>query len=58
MKNPTATSAQLSKLGGGQDYMRGLNYHATMRRNVLNWCNLVSISKKLMFYVFGVVRIY
>ena len=25
---------------------------------VLNWCNLVSISKKLMFYVFGVVRIY
>ena len=30
----------------------------TMRRNLLNWCNLVSISKKLMFYVFGVVRIY
>ena len=22
----------------------------TMRRNLLNWCNLVSISKKLMFY--------
>ena len=30
----------------------------TMRRNLLNWCNLISISKKLMFYVFGVVRIY
>ena len=29
-----------------------------MRRNLLNWCNLVSISKKLRFYVFGVVRIY
>ena len=23
----------------------------TMRRNILNWCDLVSISKKLMFYV-------
>ena len=30
----------------------------TMRKNLLNWCNLVSIGKKLMFYVFGVVRIY
>ena len=30
----------------------------TMRRNLLNWCNLVSISKKFRFYVFGVVRIY
>ena len=30
----------------------------TMRRNLLNWCNLVSISKKLRFYVFGVVRTY
>ena len=29
-----------------------------MRRNLLNWCNLVSISKKLMFSVFVVVRIY
>ena len=29
-----------------------------MRRNLLNWCYLVSISKKLRFYVFGVVRIY
>ena len=29
----------------------------TMRRNLLNWCNLVSISKKSMFYIFGVVRI-
>ena len=32
--------------------------HYTMRRNLLNWWNKVSISKKLMFYVFGVVRIY
>ena len=30
----------------------------TIRRNILNWCNLVSISKKLSFYVFRVVRIY
>ena len=29
-----------------------------MRKNLLNWCNLVSISKELRFYVFGVVRIY
>ena len=26
----------------------------TMRKNLLNWCDLVSISKKLMFYIFGV----
>ena len=31
--------------------------HYTMRRNLLNWCNLVSIIKKLRFYVFGLVRI-
>ena len=30
----------------------------TMRINLLNWCNLVSISKKVVFYAFGVVRIY
>ena len=30
----------------------------TMRRNLLNLCDLVSISKKLMFCVLGVVRIY
>ena len=29
-----------------------------MRRNLLNWCNLVSISKKLMFWVFGELRIF
>ena len=34
------------------------NVKFTMRRNLLNWCNLVSISKKLRFYIFGVVRIY
>ena len=33
-------------------------FGGTMRKNLLNWCNLVSISKKLMFYIFGVVRIY
>ena len=31
---------------------------STMRTNLLNWCNLVSISKNVMFYVFLVVRIY
>ena len=30
----------------------------TMRTNLLNWCNLVSISKNVVFYVFLVVRIY
>ena len=30
----------------------------TMRTNLLNWCNLVSISKTVVFYAFGVVRIY
>ena len=40
-----------------KDLPRKCLYH-TMRRNLLNWCNLVSISKKLMFYVFWVVRLY
>ena len=31
---------------------------ATMRTNLLNWCNLVSISKNVVFYAFLVVRIY
>ena len=39
-----------------QKYVR--EWGCTMRRKILNWCNLVSISKKLMFYVLGVVRIY
>ena len=36
------------------------NYHffITMRKNLLNWCNLVSISKNVVFYAFEVVRIY
>ena len=29
-----------------------------MRTNLLNWCNLVSISKNVVFYAFLVVRIY
>ena len=29
----------------------------TMRANLLNWSNLVSISKNLVLYAFGVVRI-
>ena len=33
-------------------------YSDTMRKNILNWCDLVSISKNVVFYVFGVVRIY
>ena len=28
-----------------------------MRTNLLNWCNLVSISKNVVFYTFLVVRI-
>ena len=31
--------------------------HFTMRTNLLNWCNLVSISKNVVFYAFLVVRI-
>ena len=30
----------------------------TMRTNLLNWCNLVSISKNVVFYAFLMVRIY
>ena len=30
----------------------------TMRTNLLNWCNLVSISKNVVFYASLVVRIY
>ena len=30
--------------------------NCTMRRNLLNWCNLVSISKKLMFYIYWLVK--
>ena len=30
----------------------------TMRTDLLNWCNLVSLSKNVVFYAFGVVRIY
>ena len=30
-----------------------LKRQLTMRRNLLNWCNLLSIRKKLMFYIFG-----
>ena len=29
-----------------------------MRTNLLNWCNMVSISKNVVFYVLLVVRIY
>ena len=29
-----------------------------MRTNLLNWCNLVSISKYFVFYAFLVVRVY
>ena len=49
----------LSFQAGGTKLERFLhkNQH-TMRTNLLNWCDLVSISKKLMFYVFGMVRIY
>ena len=41
---------------GGEAAHNGLKF--TMRRNLLNWCDLVSIGKKLRFYVVGVVRIY
>ena len=30
----------------------------TIRTNLLNWCNLVSISKNIVFYAFLLVRIY
>ena len=31
---------------------------ALMRKNLLNWCHLVSISKNIVFYASLVVRIY
>ena len=36
----------------------GVPVGITMRTNLLNWCNLVSISKNVVFYAFLVVRIY
>ena len=30
----------------------------TIRTNLLNWCNLVSIIKNVVFYAFLVLRIY
>ena len=42
-------------LGGNKCKLR-LTF--TMRTNLLNWCNLVSISKNVVFYAFLVVRIY
>ena len=39
---------------GGEAAHNGLKLVLnTMRRNLLNWCNLVSISKKLMFTYLG-----
>ena len=40
--------------------LRGCNKFVAyiMRTNILNWCDLVSISKKVVFYAFRVVRIY
>ena len=35
----------------------GLKSYA-LRTNLLNWCNLVSISKNVVFYAFLAVRIY
>ena len=35
-----------------------INFDYTMRTNLLNWCNLVSISKNEVFYAFLVLRIY
>ena len=40
---------------GDENDVRFLGY--TMRTNLLNCCNLVSISKNTVFYDFGVVRI-
>ena len=37
---------------------QGDEWYCTMRTNLLIWCNLVSISNKLLFQVSGVVRIY
>ena len=35
-----------------------LAHAITMRTNLLNWCNMVSISKNVVFYTVLVVRIY
>ena len=36
----------------------GVEISFTMSINLLNWCNLVSITKNVVFYAFLVVRIY
>ena len=54
---------KMKDLENGDYHMKDygiLSSECTMRRNLLNllnWYNLVSISKKLRFYIFGVVRI-
>ena len=56
---------ETSKLSVGPEFQSRSKYsnrnkaeNDTMRTNLLNWCNLVSISKNVVFYVFLVVRIY
>jgi hypothetical protein len=36
----------------------GMKWAFTMRTNLLNWSDLVSISKNVVFYAYGMVRIY
>ena len=41
-----------------QAWLSNFRICITMRTNLLNWCNLVSISSNVVFYAFLVIRIY
>ena len=43
---------------GQVEYELGYGVSNNMRTNLLNWSNLVSINKNVVFYAFGVVRVY
>ena len=59
LKNAMISFGQIfSAAEADEMFTVSISFAFTMRRNLLNWCNLVSISKKLRCYVFGVVRIY
>ena len=45
-------------LSSTEDQNNDIEDTSTMRTNLVNWSNLVSISKNVVFYALGVLRIY
>ena len=57
-QNVTAIHGRTTKLVCRVFNLGNKTVRITMRTNLLNWSGLVSISKNVVFYAFGVVRIY